>query len=263
LTKAYSVYFFGLGGLDSRSRTPLSATDGFRSRFDPWVFYLDQQRSAYPFRVFSVPFFRKLGRTGILMPIFPFQGQFFFSSPGRLRIRSIIWNRHSISRLLLKLTKAKLKSFIFLKGFPKLIRFFSRASVIQQLSWKNLFWSQLVKFKKNFRLFPLQVQRRFDLLFHPWVFSFRNWAFYTAYEKALLESLFSKPLSLKIFSPSFFFRMPTRFRKRFYYSVWISPSFDWHGRVNGLLHRPFPHFHFPSSGHFFSPVWLKQRPGLP
>lgn len=263
MTKTYFVYFFSIGGLNSRLQSPLPATDGFKFQPDPWVFYLDQQRNKYPFRVFSVPFFRKLGRTGILMPFFPFQGQFFFSTPGRLRIRSVIWNRHPISKLLFRLVKVKLKNFFFLKNFPKLVRFFSHVSILQRLSWKNLFWAQLLTFIETHCLFPFQIQRKFDVLFHPWIFSSRRRGVYTVYEKKFLNWFFSRPPNLKQFSSTSTFRMPIRFRRRFYYSVWISPSFNWYGKVNNFLHRPFPQFSLLSPKHLLSSIWLKQRPGLP
>ncbi len=255
------VYFLGIGGLDSRLKTSLPGLSSFSFRSDPWIFYLEQQKVRYPFRAISVRFYRKLGRSGTPLPLFPFQGQFFFSSPGRTRIRSLIWRRHRISALLDKFSTTKLKKFLYLKKMPRLVRFFSQASPAKQIVWKTLFCAQLFRLISFGYPFLFQLQRKLDIFFHPWIFSLRKFAFYSMCELNFARFFFSQPPNLKPFFLPRALKLPVRFRKRFYRSIWTSNSFDWHGNSAGLVFRPVLPRLFPEIPP--SILWLQQRPGFP
>lgn len=261
--KSYYVYFLGVGGLDSRLRAPLPTPSSLGFRSDPWIFYLDQQKVKYAFRTVSVPFHRRLGRTGAPLPLFPFQGQFFFSSPGRIPIRSLVWRRHRISKLLDQFASspAKLRKFLYLKKMPRLIRRLSQISPSNQVVWKTLFCAQLFKLNNFSHPFLFQLQMKLDILFHPWIFSRKSFALYSLYESNFIKLFFSRPSSLKsLFLPQGL-KLPIRFRRRFYRSVWTPASFDWHGRPAGLVFRPVLTSLSPEV--LSNILWLQQRPGFP
>lgn len=244
-------------------RASLPNLSSFGPRLDPWSFYLDQQKVKYALRTVSASFYRGLGRIGTPLPLFPFQGQFFFSSPGRISIRSLVWRRHRISRLLDKFASApaKLKKFLYLKKMPRLIRWLSQISPSKQVVWKILFCAQLFKLNKFSYPFLFQMQKKLDILFHPWIFSRKSFALYSLYESNFIKFFFSQPSSLKsLFLPQSL-KLPIRFRKRFYRSVWTPASFDWHGRSAGLVFRPV--LTSLSSEVSSNILWLQQRPGFP